>query len=220
MSVIDFFDEFLNLIYKKKCLICSCSKDDNFLCKTCSKDVQILPVFAHRIYKNCPIYSAYLYQGIIKDLIHKFKFHYKHKAKYPLSRLLWDYFKKLNLKETDNFTICYPNIYHSRKFLRGYDHTKLVCMEFSKLSNIPFEKDTVLKIRHTKPQYKMKNIKYRKNNIKGSFKINPKKLSLLKNKTILLIDDITTSGATLEEIIDEFIKNDIKSIICLTIAKP
>ncbi len=93
---------------------------------------------------------------------------------------------------------------------------EIVSKQFSKLSKIKLEENVILKIKNTKPQYKAKN---RQKNIKGSFKINPKKIPLLKNKTILLIDDITTTGATLNEIIDCFKSNNIDDIICLTISK-
>ena len=92
----------------------------------------------------------------------------------------------------------------------------LIVKEFSKLTNFEINKKLIKKIKYTKPQYKAKN---RHKNIKNSFKINEKEIKNIKNKTILLIDDITTSGATLEEIINLLLKYNINEIICLTIAK-
>ena len=64
----EFFDTFLNLIYKQKCIICSCGKTNEIVCKTCLKDVHYLSNFPHRIYKEIPIYSATKYENTVKKL--------------------------------------------------------------------------------------------------------------------------------------------------------
>jgi len=209
-----FLNTFLDLIYKKKCIICSCAKTDDLLCKNCLKDVNYLSVFAHKIYKNIPIYSAMTYDKNTKKLIHMLKFQHKKQSAIVLAHLVFQYFKKLNLNK--DLIITYPSSHYLRCCQRGYDHMYLIIKEFSKITNIPFKKDLIKKIKHTKPQYKAKN-KYK--NIKNSFKINQKHINDIKNKTILLIDDIITTGATIEEIINCFQKENIKNIICLTISK-
>ena len=67
----------INLIYKQTCLICSYSKVDDFLCKTCAKDINYLSKSPHKIYKEIPIFSATLYNKTIKKLIHLLKFQHK-----------------------------------------------------------------------------------------------------------------------------------------------
>ena len=76
--------------------------------------------------------------------------------------------------------------------------------------------NSIKKIKYTIPQYKAKN---RIQNIKNSFKINQKYIDKYKNKNIILLDDITTSGATINEILDCLINESFKKIICLTISK-
>lgn len=210
----DLYDNFLNMIYKKKCLICGCSKTDDLLCKTCLKDVQFLSYFAHKFYNRIPIYSAAIYDKNIKTLIQMLKFKHKKSASKPLSDILFSYFKKLNLK--DDFIIVYPPSYFIKSAERGYNHMFLIAKHFSKLTGFEINKNLIKKIKPTKPQYKAKD---RRKNIKGSFKINQKELLKLKDKKLLLIDDITTSGATLEEIINCFLELDFNNITCLTISK-
>lgn len=212
--VSNFLDTFLDLIYKQNCLICSCAKTKNLLCKTCLKDVNYLSGFPHKIYKEIPIYSALKYEGVTKKLIHKLKFQHKKKASIVLSNILFEYFLKLNLNK--EFVIIYPPSFFLKTAQRGYEHMFLIAKEFSKNTNFKIETKLIKKIKYTKPQY---NAKDRHKNIEGSFLINKKLIEKYKDKNILLIDDITTTGATLEEIINCLFKKGINNITCLTISK-
>ena len=203
-----------NLIYNQKCLICNCAKTDDLLCKNCLKSVEYLSSYPQKIYREIPIFCATNYKNTIKKLIQKLKFSHNKKCAIPLAEILFDYYKKLDLK--DDFIIVYPSSFYTKTFQRGYNHMFLITKEFSKLTNLSYKKDLILKIKPTKPQYKVKN---RHKNIKDSFKINKKYIELFKDKKILLIDDITTSGATLEELINCFLNAEIKNIVCLTISK-
>jgi len=207
------YENFLDLIYNKKCVVCNSFKENSFLCKTCAKDVNYLSTFAHRIYNCVPIFSVALYNGSIKTLIHKLKFSHRKNASIPLAKMLFEYFIKI--KEDKDYIIAFPPSFFIKTAQRGYNHMYLIAKEFSLLSNIPLEKDLIKKIKYTTPQFKARD---RKKNILGSFKINLKD-RYLKEKTVLLIDDITTSGATLEEIINCFNKENIFDIVCLTISK-
>ncbi|MBQ8848105.1 MAG: ComF family protein [Candidatus Gastranaerophilales bacterium] len=208
------YNSFLDLIYTQKCIVCSCAKTNNFLCKTCAKDVEYLSCFAHRIYKGIPIYSMAKYNNVIKNLIHLLKFKHNKKAAKVLSYLFFEYYKKLNLNK--DFIIVYPPSFYLKNLSRGYNHMFLITKEFCKLSNLDYKKDLIKKIKPTKPQYKAKN---RHKNIENSFDINKKLIEKYKNKNILLIDDITTSGATLEEIVNCLLSYGFKNITCLTISK-
>ena len=207
-------NSFLNLIYNQKCLICACSKVDNLLCKSCLKDVYYLSSFAQKFYKEIPIFCATNYKGTVKTLIQKLKFSHKKKASIPLAQILFNYFQKLNLK--DDYIIVYPPSNQIKSAIRGYNHMYLIAKTFSKLTGFKINKELIKKIKSTKPQYQAKN---RHLNIKGSFAINKKYIELYKDKNILLIDDITTSGATLEEIINILLEAGFKKITCLVISK-
>ena len=208
------YEAFLDLIYNKKCLICGCSKIDNLLCKTCSKDVHYLSGFQHRIYNGISIFSCVLYQTNVKKLIHLLKFKHKKSCAIVLAKIMFTYFKKLNLE--DDFIIIYPPSYFTKNLSRGYEHMFLIAKEFQKLTNFKIERKLLKKIKYTKPQYKAKN---RHKNIKGSFDINKDLILKYQNSNILLIDDITTSGATLNEIIDLLLNNGFSNITCLTVSK-
>lgn len=208
------FNSFLNLIYNQKCLVCSCAKTDDLLCKNCQKDVYYLSSFAQRIYKEIPIFCATSYKNSVKILIQKLKFSHKKKASIPLAKILFTYFQNLNLDK--DYIIIYPPTNYLKSAYRGYNHMFLIAKEFSKLTNFKINNSLIKKTKSTKPQYQAKN---RHLNIKSSFAINKKYIEELKDKHLLLIDDITTSGATLEEIINCLLEANLKNIICLTISK-
>lgn len=207
------FKSLLNMIYIRKCVICS-NNSENYLCEKCNKKINKLSASPHKIYKNIPVYSAYLYQDTIKKLIRNLKFNHKKTCAIPLADLLFDYFKTLELNE--EYTIIYPPIFYLKQFERGYNPMELVAFEFSNKTNLKVEKNLIKKTKYTKPQYKVKN---RKENVKGSFEINKNLAEKYKNKKLLILDDIITSGGTMEEIINILLDLKIKDLTCITISK-
>ena len=207
-------EKLLDLIYKRKCLVCSCSKTNDLLCKNCAKDINFLSTFPHKIYNNIEIYSAAIYEGVIKKLIGLLKFSHRKKASVAIAQILHKYFISLNINK--EYVIVYPDSFLFKNMTRGYEHMYLIANEFSLLSGLKLYKHAIKKTKNTTPQYKTKD---RKNNIRGSFEINKRYIDLLKNSHILLIDDIITSGATVEEIIDLFQKEKINNITVLIVSK-
>ena len=108
-----FLDFFLDLIYKKKCLVCSCSKPvenfDYLLCKTCAGKIVYFSNHPFRIYEGVNIYSACIYSETVKELIQMLKFSHRKKASIVLAKILFNYFQKLNLG--NDFIIVYPPSY-------------------------------------------------------------------------------------------------------------
>ena len=99
-----YFDIFLNLIYNKKCLICGCSKTDELFFKNCSKDVNYLSSFPHRIYKEIPIYSALIYENNIKKCHTSNRFIY-HFAYSHIRNL--QYYRKRTIQTLLSHASCY-----------------------------------------------------------------------------------------------------------------
>lgn len=201
------------LIYRQKCLVCGCSKESNFVCKSCLKTLSFCTSFEQAKIENVKIYSAFLYEGILKKLIHALKFNHKKNTSKILAHLLYEYF--LSTKLENNFIIVPTPSHKQRVLTRGYCQVNLICSEFSKLSNIKINDKILKKIKNSKPQFEL-NKKLRKENLKGTFEIN---LENYNGENILLIDDITTTGATLEEIITLFKNKNITNITALTLCK-
>ena len=214
-----FFEQFADLIYKQKCVVCGCSKSNEILCKNCLKTVQNLSPFAQKKIEGVNIFCAFKYDGNIKILIRNFKFNKRKNAAIPCARLLYDYFKKvceqnnLNLNPQNAVITCIPS-HPLRVLKRGYCHTELISKEFAKLSGIDNDCKIVKKIKNTLPQYKVRANQKAKN-VRGAFKIYP---NHAQGKTLILIDDIVTTTATLFEVISNLQKNSYNDIICFTLA--
>ena len=143
-----FIENFLNLIYKQKCVVCNvdlennnsysktCSKLSNLLCKTCAKEIQFLNTFSTRIINNTEIFCAANYDKTVKKLIQALKFSHKRQCAKVLAIILFDYFKKLDLKE--NYILCYPQSHYFKKAQRGYEHMELIVKEFSQLTGLKY----------------------------------------------------------------------------------
>jgi len=92
--------------------------------------------------------------------------------------------------------------------------------EIEKELDIPVINNILIRNKHTLPQVKLENSKQRKQNIKQAFslEVRPRQLDF-KNKTIILIDDISTTGATLKECTKALKPLKPKKIIGLVIAR-
>ncbi len=203
----------MSLVYKQRCLGCGCSKTGEILCKTCEKDLKFSTVYAQGVYENVEIFSAFEYGGTVKKLIQNLKFNHKRSTAKILAKLLYEYFIKIRHDEN---LIIIPVPSHKQRILkRGYCQTNLICEEFSRLSGLKIETNILKKIKNTEPQYRL-NTEQRKKNLAGGFSLNLKNYN---GENILLIDDIFTTGATLEEVINIFKKENIHNLTGLTICK-
>ena len=121
-----------------------------------------------------------------------------------------------NLKKYD-IIIVVP-ISKQRKRERGYNQTYLIGKEISKIINTPISKRVIRKIKNTVPQSSL-NKKEREQNAKGVYRVN--NIRKIANKKVLILDDIYTTGNTVNECAKVLIQKGIKreNIGVLTIAK-
>ena len=214
--MIKFFEKLLNLIYIQDCYFCKSTKEDILLCSKCYKKINFLPPSILKNYKNCNIYSCCLYEGIIKNLIQALKYKNQKKLAPVAAKLMYEYWK--NLKIEGDFLVLPVPIHKSRLKERKYNHMDLICKEFCKLTNYKLEKSFLIRTKDTKKQYNLHK-QERIKNIKDAFDIKQKNMPE-KESNLLILDDITATGITLEEIIKLLRKNGYKNITALTLSTP
>lgn len=157
------------------------------------------------------------YGNIIRSQILALKFQEKPYICQTITYFLKNMQKSFeNLKKYD-IIIIVP-ISKQRNRDRGYNQSELIAREISKIIQVPIVKKTLYKIKNTAPQSSL-NKKQREENARGVYK--SKDITKLCNKKLLLIDDIYTTGNTVNECANSLIEKGIErtNIGVLTIAK-
>ena len=213
--MIKILEKLLNLIYIQPCYFCKSVKDDDIICKKCYAKIHFLPPAALKEISDVKIYACCLYDGIIKQLIKDFKYHKKKKLAPLHAKLMYEYMQELPLKQ--NFVIIPVPISKQRLKERKYNHMDLVADELSKLTGFKTNKKLLTRIKDTEKQFKLHK-QERIKNIKDAFTVNEEEG--LKDTKLLIIDDITSTGTTFEEIIKTLQKSGYKDITALALSTP
>lgn len=223
----------INLLFPRRCPVCDdiVPAGEGLVCRQCfTKPQYIMEPRCRRcgkqltgdtgIYcKDCTQrrhvfdygYALYDYQSMRKSI---YRFKYNRRCEYAvfyakeICRNLWD---EICIMHAD--AIIPVPVHKSRLRSRGYNQASLVATELSRLTGIPVYKDLVQRVKKTIPQKEL-NIQERQNNLKKAFNIGTDVVKL--NKTIL-VDDIYTTGSTLDAVALELKKHGVESVYFITL---
>lgn len=203
------------------CICSRCNKvlpyQNKNICDICGDEV----VSAKDICINCkaklPAYkkvvSVFWYEGQVLGLIHKFKYGgAKYLAK-PMAKIMADKLKEENL----SFDVVLPVPISDKKLkTRGFNQAQLLAKCVSENVKIKMDDSILKRVKDTQTQVSLTRTE-RQENLKDAFAVNNK--NLIKDKNILLIDDILTTGSTAEECSNILLKNKAKNVYVLTFAR-
>lgn len=210
------------MIYPQVCSICG-KLNSKLLCNKCKirleKEFNFQSDdYSQDIDKSFKEHHYFFrYENLIRNQILSLKFHEKPYIYKTISYFLENKRKNFeNLKKYD-IMIVVP-ISKKRQKERGYNQSELIAKEISKMLSIKIEKNIIRKIKNTPPQSSL-NKEQRQENIRGVYKVF--NIEKIKNKNILIIDDIYTTGNTVNECAKVLVENGItkQRIGILTIAK-
>ena len=190
--------------YDNKCIICGV---EGFLgiCSKCKSEIK-------RVHQQEEIMAYGYYGGVLKKLILNLKYHKSFIAGKVLADLLCQIIIE---KELSIDFICYVPISKDSLKKRGFNQCSVLAKNISSILDIPVI-DCLVKVKETKEQ-KLLGKEERMKNILDAFEIKNKEKLFKKN--ILLIDDVYTTGATINECKKNIEKCNINKIYLLTIAK-
>lgn len=208
----------INLIYPNVCGICGkISKED--LCKKCEIELNNIEKIKIDKYTNKNFRKhlyIFKYEGIIKEILIKFKFNEKPYIYKAFVKFIIKNKKICRFLKSYDIIIPVP-IHYSRKVTRGYNQSALIAKQIAKyLNNIKYEDKVLLKKVNNKPQ-STKNREERKSNVVGAYYT--KNEYKIYNKKVLLLDDIYTTGSTVNECCKMLKKAGAKEVDIITIAK-
>jgi len=187
-----------------------CGKEGEFICPSCRRSLpRVMPPLCPRCGKPrpsgtlCPtcvswqaeidgIRSPFRFDGVMRQAIHQLKYRNLRALAEPLAKLLNDY---LATNPIPGEVLVPVPLHQKRLRERGYNQSSLLAKELGKLTNLPVVDDCLIRQRHAPPQARSSTVEERRRNVAEAFVCRDHRL---QDKQVLLIDDVATSGATLD----------------------
>ncbi len=207
-SLKNIFTDAMHLFYPHTCIGCGSdllSKNE----QVCIKCLRILPHTGFENIKNNSVERIFTGRVPIEDATAEFYFsktqliqHLIHQLKYKGNKEIGIYLGAIlgkNILQSSYFKnidylIPLP-LYPDKEYKRGYNQAEIICNGMASVLNIPLHTKNVIRQRFTATQTKKRRTE-RWQNVEGSFIV--KNYEALEGKNILLVDDVITTGATLE----------------------
>jgi ComF family protein len=202
MSIIDVFEY-------QYCAFCCPPKIvlDGKTCKSCKrKGKKLNELFCATSYK----------ENIVKKMLHLFKYEpFAKELSKPLSDLIITHFQILGKAPEIDLVIPVP-LHRSKLKKRGFNQSQEIALLVAKFLEKPLLSNVLIKIKKTNDQMALSK-KQRQKNLKNAFSC--VKPEMIKNKKILLIDDILTTSATIEECACELKRAGSRQISATVVAR-
>lgn len=207
-----------NLIYPRRCVFCGEFLDKNSNEDICAVCVDKLPWTKNKCKSKGEFFSECLsplyYEGSAGEALRRFKFMGKSSYARLMGKLIADCVKENGKGGYE--VIAWVPISARRMRKRGYCQAKLLAREAAKMLDIPCAR-LLRKRRHTPPQSTLSGLAARKANVSGAFRAVGK--SGIAGRSVLLIDDVITTGATLSECTRILLMAGARNVSCATLCK-
>ena len=220
------FKSLINAVFPNTCASCRSIIDENeFLCDYCmcmleASSADKLCIKCGLPVKECRCkYNVYSFDGVIapfyreassRNAMYEFKFRKNEKvSRFFAERMALEvkrYYRDIKF----DIIACVPMSRIARN-KRGYNQSELIAKELSKILEIPFKDGLLLSHKKKRSQYRL-TASERKDNLKGVFYSDSK----LNGQTVLLVDDIKTTGVTLSECAKILLTIGADKVYCVT----
>ena len=186
----------IDLIYPRKCLFCEkiLSKKEFDLCDSCQEDAELFPAVKNSFSFLAGWSAIWYYKGNVRRGILRYKFSGKRNRGKNYGRLLAMHL--LQNGHTDYDILTWVPLSDAKFRHRGYDQVQQIGKAVARELGMPLT-PTLKKIRETGTQSELESLDARRANVLGAYVvINP---AQIRNKRILLLDDVITTGSTASE---------------------
>ncbi len=219
---------FSHLFFPHSCAGCGNDliSEGQLLCIKCTSE---LPLTGFELHQDNPIEKNFwgklkiehgtslLYfskDSVLQNLLHQFKYKGKKEIGFYFGKMMGNAILKSGRFENIDALIPLP-LFPSKEKKRGYNQAMILCEGMSETLHLPILKNAVIRTTATETQTKKSRIE-RWQNIDGKFEV--KDFPSLQNKHLLLVDDVITTGATLEACIMELLGAENLKVSIATLA--
>ena len=215
--------------FPQRCV--GCGRGGGFFCPGCLGNLpRLLPPLCPRCGRSqasgivCPscwqrqtdidgIRSLFKFDDVIRKAIHQMKYRNLKSLSPCLAEFLADYLRSSPLP--GGVLVCVP--LHPRRLReRGYNQSGLLARELGRRIDLPVIEDCLIRVKQAQPQVRAANVEERRKNVADAFVCRDEKV---KGKQVILIDDVCTSGATLESCASALKSRGATSVWGLTLAR-
>lgn len=197
----------LDFLFPQWCV--GCGKGGGVLCPECRQQLEHIappicpkcgvPQSSGQLCLNCAGWQAEIYairspfkfEGVMRQAIHQLKYRNLRALAAPLAKTLLEYLDSNPLPAE----VMVPVPLHPQRLReRGYNQSSLLAHELGKITGLPVADKWLTRARYTSPQARTGSVAERRSNVAGAFRCQGQTVSYQK---VLLIDDVATTGATL-----------------------
>ncbi|PIT92176.1 MAG: hypothetical protein COU08_03775 [Candidatus Harrisonbacteria bacterium CG10_big_fil_rev_8_21_14_0_10_42_17] len=228
-------DILLDILFPPLCLLCEATLSQTekraLLCTRCVSSVSLhATLFCSQCRarlpdnrKTCHKDTRYIlaaatnyHESRIQELIWQLKYAKRIAAAVPLAHLVARYCTALSLDLTSYSFFPMP-LHPSRERARGFNQSELIAELVSENLHLPFIRNAFQRTRKTLPQAELPRYEHRLQNVAECFSV--RKPDLVRDKNIIVLDDVSTSGATMTEAVGGLKSAGAKRVIGLVVAK-
>jgi ComF family protein len=223
----DFWDDFISLLFPRLCYACGnhLLRNENLICTGCYVSIprtnyhlQTENPVAQLFWGRCLIekaaaFSFYARGSRIRNLIHKLKYSGIKEIGYELGRIYAVPLKASGFTAGIDMIIPVP-LHPSKKRIRGFNQSECISTGISDVTGLPVDTDSLIRIVLSATQTNRSRYE-RWTNVEGIFRVAD--AGAIRGKHILLVDDVITTGSTIESCVNELLKvEDVKvSVIAI-----
>lgn len=214
----DLWDDFLSLLFPRLCYACGnhLLRNEKLICTEC---LVLIPRTNYHLEDDNPVarlfwgrcriekasaFSFYNKDSRIRKLIHNLKYKGIKDIGYDLGKIYGLTLSKSGFTEGIDLIISVP-LHPSKERLRGFNQSDIIASGLSETTGLPVENKVLERITLSETQTKRSRYE-RWTNVEGIFKV--KDPEAIRDKHILLVDDVITTGSTLESCATELLKTD------------
>lgn len=157
-------------------------------------------------------FSAFPYTDALRKSIYSFKYNNRREYAAFYAKSIVDLYRE-QIERIGPYAFIPVPLHISKYRKRGYNQAELVAAELSRITGIPLDTGTLKRIRKTRPQKELDD-EQRNKNISNAFQLSK---NVVKYRKVILIDDIYTTGTTINECAKELKKSGIDKVFFITV---